>query len=130
MALELFRLIYVFNLPFVSLFQPPICDADGSNVLLKRRKRQTIELDETEGLLYDADRDDLKVKVYSGLYVNEATDLDDQLLDDDIADEIVSCHRTGTKKICFLKLKLEKPRKAHFVIYFLLLISFLVFSCL
>ena len=75
---------------FPCFFQPPICDADGSNVLLKRRKRQTIELDETEGLLYDADRDDLRVKVYSGLYVNEATDLDDELLDDDIADEIVS----------------------------------------
>jgi hypothetical protein len=40
--------------------------------------------------LYDSDREDLKVKVYSGLYVNEASDLDDELQDGDIADEIVS----------------------------------------
>lgn len=42
-----------------------------------RSKRQTVELDETRGLLYDTDREDLKVKVYSGLYVNEANDLED-----------------------------------------------------
>ena len=72
------------------MFQPPICDAQGSNILLRRRRRQTIELDETDGLLYDADREDLKVKVYSGLYVNEATDLDSEQFDDDVADEIVS----------------------------------------
>lgn len=42
-----------------------------------RRKRQTVELDETRGVLYDTDREDLKVKVYSGLYVNEASDLEE-----------------------------------------------------
>ena len=44
-------------------FQPPICDAQGQNLLKKRRKRQTVELDETQGLLYDTRREDLKVKV-------------------------------------------------------------------
>jgi len=47
------------------------------NQLTVRRRRQTVELDETRGLLYDTDREDLKVKVYSGLYVNEASDLED-----------------------------------------------------
>lgn len=77
-------------------FQPPVCDANGLNVLRRRRKRQTIELDETEGFLYDPNQEDLAIKVYSGLYVNEANDLDDDLIDDDIAEEIVrnlSLHR-------------------------------------
>ena len=72
------------------MFQPPICDEEGFNTLLNRKKRQTLELDETKGPLYDTDREDLKVKVYSGLYVNEAEDLDDSFLDSDIAQEIVS----------------------------------------
>jgi len=70
--------------------QPPVCDEEGNNALLKRRKRQTLELDETKGPLYDTDREDLKVKVYSGLYVNEANDLDDDYLGSDLAEEIVS----------------------------------------
>ena len=40
--------------------------------------------------MYDTDREDLKVKVYSGLYVNEASDLDDAFLDGDVPTEIVS----------------------------------------
>ena len=48
-----------------------------------RRRRQTVEVDETRGVLYDTDREDLKVKVYSGLYVNEAGDIDDDNADDD-----------------------------------------------
>ena len=40
--------------------------------------------------MYDTDREDLKVKVYSGLYVNEASDLDDAFLDSDVPTEIVS----------------------------------------
>ena len=48
---------------FFKKFQPPICDAQGQNLLKKRRKRQTVELDETQGLLYDTRREDLKVKV-------------------------------------------------------------------
>ena len=70
--------------------QPPLCDEEGFNTLLNRKKRQTLELDETKGPLYDTEREDLKVKVYSGLYVNEAEDLDDSFLDSDIAQEIVS----------------------------------------
>lgn len=55
-----------------------MCDVTtGSNLLSVRRKRQTVELDETRGVLYDTDREDLKVKVYSGLYVNEASDLEE-----------------------------------------------------
>jgi hypothetical protein len=62
----------------ISLLKPPVCDAStGTNLLSVRRKRQTVELDETRGVLYDTDREDLKVKVYSGLYVNEASDLDE-----------------------------------------------------
>jgi hypothetical protein len=56
--------------------------------LSTRRRRQTVELDETRGVLYDTDREDLKVKVYSGLYVNEASDIDDDNLDD--AEELVN----------------------------------------
>ena len=70
--------------------QPPVCDANGENTLRRRRKRQTIEIDDSDGELYDPDREELRVKVYSGLYVNEATDLDDDLGRDDYADEIVS----------------------------------------
>ena len=75
---------------FSSLFQPPICDANGENVLKKRRKRQTLELDENRGLLYDTDREDLKVKVYRGLYVSEASDFDDAFIDDETPTEVVS----------------------------------------
>ena len=57
----------------------------------RRRKRQTRVIDETQGDLYDTDREDLKVKVYSGLYVNEASDLDDAFLDNgEVPTEIVS----------------------------------------
>jgi len=60
---------------------PPNCDASTTH-LSTRRRRQTVELDETRGVLYDTDREDLKVKVYSGLYVNEASDIDDDNADD------------------------------------------------
>jgi len=67
---------------------PPICDANGENLLKKRRKRQTLELDENRGLLYDTDREDLKVKVYRGLYVSEADDLDDTFIDENVPTEV------------------------------------------
>ena len=70
--------------------QPPICQ-NGRNLLKRRRKRQIVINDETQGELYDTDREDLKVKVYTGLYVNEADDLDEAFLDNsDIPAEIVS----------------------------------------
>ena len=47
-----------------------------------------MELDETQGLLYDTDREDLKVKVYRGLYVSEANDLDDAFIDEDVPTEV------------------------------------------
>ena len=59
-------------------------------MLKKRRKRQTLELDENRGLLYDTDREDLKVKVYRGLYVSEASDFDDAFIDDETPTEVVS----------------------------------------
>jgi hypothetical protein len=68
---------------------PPICE-NGENLLKRRRKRQTRVIDETQGDLYDTDREDFKVKVYSGLYVNEANDLDDAFLDSDVPTEISS----------------------------------------
>ena len=81
-------------------FQPPVCDANGENTLRRRRKRQTIEIDDSDGELYDPDREELRVKVYSGLYVNEATDLDDDLGRDDYADEIVSTKECRVAQIC------------------------------
>ena len=80
----------MFKNVFLISFQPPICDANGENLLKKRRKRQTLELDENRGLLYDTNRDDLKVKVYRGLYVTEEKDIDDAFLDEDVPTEVVS----------------------------------------
>jgi hypothetical protein len=77
---------------------PPICDAQGQNLLKKRRKRQTVELDETSGLLYDTRREDLKVKVYRGLYVSEANDLDEAFIDEDIPQGVPTYDPTT---ICF-----------------------------
>ncbi len=73
-------LTYPLKANILRLFslKPPNCDGSrNTNLLAVRNKRQTVELDETRGLLYDTDREDLKVKVYSGLYVNEASDLED-----------------------------------------------------
>jgi hypothetical protein len=84
----------------ISNFQPPNCDASATSTKLStRRKRQTVELDETRGVLYDTDREDLKVKVYSGLYVNEASDLDDDSLDD--AEELVKLQKY-ILSLCFI----------------------------
>ena len=82
------------------VFQPPICE-NGENLVKRRRKRQTRVIDETQGDLYDTDREDLKVKVYSGLYVNEASDLDDAFLDSDVPTEIVSIQSHLTVNKCF-----------------------------
>jgi len=44
-----------------------------------------VELDESQGgALYDTNREDLKVKVYSGLHVNEAGPSEDDLEDNSL----------------------------------------------
>jgi len=52
---------------------PPICE-NGVNIV--RKKRQVVELDERNNA-YDLVEREETIKVYSGLYVNEAQDLDD-----------------------------------------------------
>ena len=71
-------------------------------MLKKRRKRQTLELDENRGLLYDTDREDLKVKVYRGLYVSEASDFDDAFIDDETPTEVVSFYTIDIHSLCFI----------------------------
>ncbi len=57
---------------------PPVCGsgANGNALRRRRRKRQIIEANEERGFLYDDDRDDVRIEVHSGLYVQEAGDLD------------------------------------------------------
>ncbi|XP_054709825.1 cuticlin-1-like [Uloborus diversus] len=61
---------------------PPVCDATGHNLLRRRRKRQN-ELEEQGNLdllrELDEDKKDRSVEVFSGLYVNEADEIDDDL---------------------------------------------------
>jgi len=57
---------------------PPVCE---NGVNLVRRKRQVVELSD-EDSLYDLVNRDETIKVYSGLYVNEADDLDDEEFED------------------------------------------------
>ena len=57
----------------IILFQPPICE-NGVNIV--RKKRQVVEVDERNNA-YDLVEREETIKVYSGLYVNEAQDLDD-----------------------------------------------------
>jgi hypothetical protein len=53
---------------------PPICE-NGVNIV--RKKRQVVELDERKNEVYDLVEREETIKVYSGLYVNEASDLED-----------------------------------------------------
>lgn len=57
--------------------------------------------------MYDTDREDLKVKVYSGLYVNEASDLDDAFLDSDVPTEIVSIPSHLAVNKCFWEIYIK-----------------------
>jgi len=61
---------------------PPICE-NGINLV--RRKRQVVELDERDNAYELIDRPET-IKVYSGLYVNEAEDLDDDSVGEDLVD--------------------------------------------
>jgi len=62
---------------------PPICE-NGINLI--RRKRQVVEIDERDNAGYDLDEKPHSINVYSGLYVNEADDLDDDQLNDEFVD--------------------------------------------
>jgi len=53
---------------------PPVCE-NGINIV--RKKRQVVELDERNNDVYDLVEREETIKVYSGLYVNEASDLED-----------------------------------------------------
>ena len=65
-------------------FQPPICE-NGINLI--RKKRQVVEIDERDNA-YDLDEKPHSINVYSGLYVNEADDLDDDQLNDEFVDVV------------------------------------------
>jgi len=56
---------------------PPVCE-NGINLV--RKKRQIVEITDEESV-YDLEREET-IKVYSGLYVNEATDLEDDEFED------------------------------------------------
>jgi hypothetical protein len=77
-----------------------------------------LELDETTGLLYDTDREDLKVKVYRGLYVSEANDLDDAFLDDDVPTEVVIILDKINLKIVFFNFSNISFRKLMIPVLF------------
>lgn len=62
---------------------PPICE-NGINLI--RRKRQVVEIDERDNAAYDIDEKPHSINVYSGLYVNEAEDLDEDELNDELVD--------------------------------------------
>ena len=66
-------------------FQPPICE-NGINLI--RRKRQVVEIDERDNAAYDIDEKPHSINVYSGLYVNEAEDLDEDELNDELVDVV------------------------------------------
>merc|ERR1711990_1132876 len=63
---------------------PPICE-NGINLV--RKKRQVVELDQRDSdNAYELVERPETIKVYSGLYVNEAEDLDDDSVGDDLVD--------------------------------------------
>ncbi|XP_015904390.2 cuticlin-1 [Parasteatoda tepidariorum] len=57
---------------------PPICDDLGNNVRRRRRKRQSGDVQDRGNLEDLRDVKDRSVEVFSGLYVNEADELDDE----------------------------------------------------
>merc|ERR1712066_330206 len=59
---------------------PPVCE-NGINLV--RRKRDTVVYDERDNV-YDIDEKPQTINVYSGLYVTEAEDLDDDEINDDL----------------------------------------------
>merc|ERR1711881_370254 len=71
---------------------PPICD-DGVDIV--RKKRQVVEVDERNNA-YDLVEREETIKVYSGLYVNEAQDLDDDEFADNLDQPDVSVYDPNT----------------------------------
>merc|ERR1719187_824005 len=71
---------------------PPVCQ-DGVNIV--RKKRQVVELDERENVYGDIEERET-IKVYSGLYVNEAQDLDDDEFADNLDQPDVSVYDPNT----------------------------------
>jgi len=71
---------------------PPICE-DGVNIV--RKKRQVVEVDERNNA-YDLVEREETIKVYSGLYVNEAQDLDDDEFAENLDQPDVSVYDPNT----------------------------------
>lgn len=64
-----------------------------------RRKRDTVVYDERDNV-YDIDEKPQTINVYSGLYVNEAEDLDDDEINDDLLVDVVSDALDKRKRHC------------------------------
>jgi len=72
---------------------PPICE-NGINLV--RKKRQVVEIDERDGDSYELVERDETIKVYSGLYVNEASDLDDDVFEESLDQPQVTVYDPNT----------------------------------
>ena len=73
---------------------PPVCE-DGVNIV-KRKKRQVVELDERNNDEYELVEREETIKVYSGLYVNEASDLEDDEFAESLDQPDVSVYDPNT----------------------------------
>merc|ERR1719278_1334073 len=72
---------------------PPVCE-DGVNIV--RKKRQVVELDERNNDEYELVEREETIKVYSGLYVNEASDLEDDEFAESLDQPDVSVYDPNT----------------------------------
>merc|ERR1712066_319220 len=72
---------------------PPVCE-NGVNIV--RKKRQVVELDERNNDEHELVEREETIKVYSGLYVNEASDLEDDEFADSLDQPDVSVYDPNT----------------------------------
>ena len=72
---------------------PPVCE-DGVNIV--RKKRQVVELDERNNDEYELVEREETIKLYSGLYVNEPSDLEDDEFADSLDQPDVSVYDPNT----------------------------------
>merc|ERR1712012_1381660 len=72
---------------------PPVCE-NGVNIV--RKKRQVVELDERNNDEYELVEREETIKVYSGLYVNEASDLEDDEFAESLDQPDVSVYDPNT----------------------------------